>query len=115
MRLLAVGYFGEGNTGDDLLLARLATEAAEAVDDVEVTATWGTQSPWEAPTETIPRALDAVREHLGSFDAVVIGPGGILHNAAGYGRRLRDRGIAYYDAVTAAAAQADLPVAPIPN
>ena len=30
----------------------------------------------------------------------------ILHNAAGYGRRLRDRGIAYYDAVTAAATAA---------
>lgn len=113
MRIVAVGYFGEGNVGDDLLLSRLIEETAVALPDAEVLATWGEQSPWQPPVPTIERGIDAVGDALADADAVIIGPGGVLHNAAGFGRKLRDRGVAYYDEVTERSIAHGVPVAAV--
>lgn len=114
VRIVAVGYAGEGNLGDDYLAARLASLASAALPDTHVAVAWGGASPWEPPeVEVVGRDLSAVFDAIESADGLVIGPGGILHNARGFGNRHRDRGLAYYDAVTAKAASRGVPVGAI--
>ena len=114
VRLLISGYFGEGNVGDDLLLARIAERCRTIVPDAHLVATWGSQSPWPAPTtETITRDPGAVVAHLDVVDAVIVGPGGLFHNARLAGKPHRDRGLLALDRVTASAAERGLPLAAV--
>ncbi len=111
MRIVVAGYAGEGNLGDDILAARLADIASQALSGSTVVVAWGGRSLWAPPeVETVGRGLSEVLKAVAGSDAVIIGPGGILHNARGFGNRHRDRGLAYYDAITARAAQRGVPV-----
>ncbi|GMQ94663.1 MAG: polysaccharide pyruvyl transferase CsaB [Acidimicrobiia bacterium] len=114
MNILAVGYFGEGNAGDDMLLARLNELVAINLPEATLTASWGSKSPWPCPVEDrTSRSLDDVVGRIDRVNAVILGPGGLLHNASLANNRHRDRGLAYLDAVVSAALATHTPVAAV--
>ena len=111
MRILISGYFGEGNVGDDLLLKSLLSRCRTIIPDVHVVATWGEQSPWPSPAaDTVSRDPEAVARRLDAVDAVIVGPGGLFHNARLAGKPHRDRGLHWLDRLTASTDERGLPV-----
>jgi len=81
LKLLAVGYYGAGNVGDELLLRQLVLQArslngsvtAVSFDPAHTRSQHGIEAIWKADT---PGVVQAVQSH----DAVVLGGGGLFQD-----------------------------------
>jgi len=100
LRIFLCGYYGFGNTGDEMILAGVHRALGTVFDDFELHVTSG-GTPLEVPGVPVPwQDVEGIRRAVRTADLVVVGGGGLFQDYWGVDRQTlgtpRHHGVTFY-------------------